>query len=88
MKELDGSVTRCRIPTSEQIIGDTKEEPLSWDALESFNGPSTVQCNESFQKQKLAIKSCLEAIDEYSDIGHTNMIKSRTICGYAGSGKS
>ena len=32
---------------------------LSWDALESFNKPSTVQCDESFQEQKLAIKSCL-----------------------------
>ena len=36
----------------------------------------------------MAIKSCLEAIGEYADIGHTNMIKSCTIRGYAGSGKS
>ena len=88
LKELDGAVTRCRIPTSEQILGATKEDPLTWDALESFNEPSTVQCDKSFQEQKLAIKSCIEAIDEYADIGSTNMIKSRTICGYAGSGKS
>ena len=54
LKELDGAVTRCRIPTSEQILGATKEEPLSWDALESFNKPSIVQCNKLFWEKNLA----------------------------------
>ncbi len=40
------------------------------------------------RKQELEIKSCLEAIGKYADIGHTNMIKSCTICCYTGSEKS
>ena len=88
MKELDEAVTRCGISTSEQILAATKEEPLALDALESFNEPSTIQCEQLFQEQKNAIKSFLEAIDKYADIDHTNMIKSCTICGYAGSCKS
>ena len=65
LKELDKTVVGCRIPTLERIVGDTKQEPLLWDALELYNEPSTVQCDTSFQEQKLAIKSCLEAIDKY-----------------------
>ena len=66
----------------------TKEDTLSWNVLELFNEPSTVQCDESFQKQKLEIKLCLKAIDKYADIGNTNMINIWTYCGYAGSSKS
>ena len=49
---------------------------------------SPMQNAESSKEQKHAIKVCADAIDNYNNPLQTHMVKSCTIRGYAGCGKS
>ena len=88
LKELEDASERCNIPSINQFLSATKETPLDWNALESFTEPSSLQNGLSFTEQRQAIKICTEAIDDYANIFKSSMLKSCTIRGYAGSGKS
>ena len=71
----------------ERVYGGYVGETVSRDDIGILLG---IQCIIIILiiNQKQAIKSCREAIDEYADIDHINMIKSCTVCNYAGSSKS
>jgi hypothetical protein len=88
-KELNNASQRCNIPTINDLINATKENPLDWDGFESFQEASAAQNDESFREQKNAIKICTEVMNEYANIfQNAKMQKSCTIQGYAGCGKS
>ena len=88
LKELEDASERCNIPSIDQLLSATKENPLDWNAHESFTELSSLKNYLSFTEQRQAIKMCTEAIDDYANIFKSSMIKSCTIRGYAGSGKS
>ena len=88
LKELEDASERCNIPSIDQLLSATKENPLDWNALESFTEPSSLQNDLSFAEQRQSTKICTEAIDDYANVFKSSMIKSCTIRGYAGSGKS
>ena len=87
-KELNESIVRCNIPSKDQLLLATKENPLQWNSFESFWERSEIQSEESFQEQKRVIKFCTDPINDYCNIFRTNMVKSCSIRGYAGCGKS
>ena len=43
---------------------------------------------DSYNEQKLAIQTCINAMDRYSDVLNSNFVKCITILGFAGCGKS
>ena len=88
LTELNQSRERCNLPTKEELLSATKENPIDWNAYNSMKNPSPIQSEESFNEQKIAVKVCTEAIDKYNNIFQKCMVKSCTIRGYAGSGKS
>ena len=88
LKELEDASERCNIPSIDQLLSATKEKTLDWNSLESFTEPSSLQNDLSFSKKRQAIKICNEAIDDYAHVFKSSMIKSCTIRGYSGSGKS
>ena len=50
--------------------------------------PSTIQNNHSFHEHTFAIKIYIDTIKYYFNICQSSMVKSCTIRGYAGCGKS
>ena len=88
LTELDEAKERCNIPSMNGSLSATKETPLNWNAYESIQNPSPVQNDNSFKEQKFAIKVCIDAIDNYNDMFQNHMVKSCTIRGFAGCGKS
>ena len=88
LKELNEASHRCNISLLEDLMLATKEDPLDWDAYRSMQYSSQIQSETSFKEQKNAVKLCTDTIDKYSDIFQRNVVKSCTIRGYAGCGKS
>ena len=88
LTELNESIERCNIPSMNDLLEATKEQPIQWNAYESLQEKSLVQSEISFTEQKKVVKFCTDIIDEYSDPTRSNMTKSCTIRGYAGCGKS
>ena len=89
MSELkEDSVQSCNIPTEEHLFNASKENPVEWDAYNSFT-QSENQPDDSFNEQRFAIQKCKETIDSYyNGIFHNNFVKSLCIRGFAGCGKS
>ena len=87
LKELDEAKTRCNIPSLQSFLNAKKHHPLEWNALSSFR-KSFIQPIESYNEQKKAIELCINSIDEYANIHRRNYVKSCTIRGFAGCGKS
>ena len=56
----------CSIPTKEDIINTTMENPIIWDPVESFD-IFTNQSDSSYNEQKLAIGIVKDSIDSYID---------------------
>ena len=79
---------RCNIPSMEDMLTDTKENSLEWDGFEPMQESSAIQNNDSFQEHKFAIETCIDIIKYYFNICQSSMVKSCTIRGYAGCGKS
>ena len=66
LTELHNAKERCSIPSEEEINNASKENPIDWNALDNFCiGPE--QSNASFEEQKVAISSCICAINEYEN---------------------
>ena len=87
LTELGEAIGRCSIPPLDDFLKASKQEPLAWDGYESFQ-KSLFQPEQSYHEQKQAIKMCIDAIDSYCSITQNNMVKSCTIRGFAGCGKS
>ena len=66
IKELEFAVVDCNIPSKEELMAATINEPLEWDAIESYSKFAN-QSEESFKEQKLAITTCIDAMDDYRD---------------------
>ena len=86
-KELGGALERCNVPSKEDFLSASKEDPLPWDASNSLQ-KSHSQPDQSFEEQSFAIKKCCDTINEYANISRTHMLKSCVIRGFAGCGKS
>ena len=87
MSELRPSVDECQIPSEEDLINCTKQNPYNWNAVTSFRR-GAIQPIESFHEQNFAIENCVQSIDRYRNLASTNFEKSITIRGHAGTGKS
>ena len=84
--ELDGAIETCNIPSKEALLetGDTVE----WDPVSSFS-KNDRQSDDSFEEQKLAILTCVNAIDSHCNILNQNVYtKNVAIRGFPGGGKT
>ena len=90
MNELESSIARCNIPSTDEFMTATIEKPLEWDPIENFTQCPN-QSLESFEEQKLAILLCVNTLDSYCDIFNKQdgtYVKCRVTHGAPGSGKS
>ena len=87
LMEMGDARIRCSIPSKDNLLNATKENPANWDAISTFE-KSPNQSNSSFNEQKLVVETVVSALNNYSNIFHTNFVKSCTIIGSAGWGKS
>ena len=55
------SIERCNIPTIEEILNASKENPLNWDAIESHRQNEN-QPNASYIEQKFATETCIKPL--------------------------
>ena len=67
LKELDGSSEACNIPCLNDFLEATKSSPLEWNACHNLTQTSN-QPYKSFTEKYFAIKTCAEAIENYSNI--------------------
>lgn len=80
------TIKRCKIPSAEELMNATKDEPLDWDPVENFT-LSPCQPESSYEEQKFAIETIVKAIDKYCT--PTNLFTKCTgIRGFPGSGKT
>jgi hypothetical protein len=88
-KELgEELVVKYNIPEPSVIEVATKESPITWNPIDSFQ-KSDNQSELSFQEQKLALKICKQAIDSYLNIfDQYKYTKNIGIRGFPGSGKT
>ena len=82
------SIRRCRIPSKENLLNATAQNPLGWDPVESFH-QNALQSQDSFNEQKFAIQTVVETINSYRDFTHqTTYTKNVGIRGIPGGGKT
>lgn len=87
LREL-GDTTFYNIPSREQILSATLDNPIEWDALGCFL-KSTNQSDESYEEQKRVIQLCLKQIDQYCNMKNAGVYtKNIIICGFPGGGKT
>ena len=87
LKELGpDTIQNCQIPTKDELMASTKDNPIEWDPVENFcqNDGQPIQ---SYTEQKVAVKLCKDAIDNYFQFD-TSFVKCTGIRGAAGSGKT
>ena len=82
------SIRYCRIPSKENLLNATAQNPLGWDPVESFH-QNALQSQDSFNEQKFAIQTVVETINSYRDFTHqTTYTKNVGIRGSPGGGKT
>ena len=87
LKEI-GDHSSFNLPTYDEIMAATKDQPLDWNPVESFRKNPT-QSDESFEQQSLAIKVTKQTIDSYLCLsGSTMVTKNLGIRGFPGGGKT
>ena len=88
-KEIgDDSMTLCEVPTKVELIGASPTYPLEWNPVASFS-KSPLQSVASFEEQKLAVETCVDAIDSYRNLMDQNSYtKNVGIRGSPGGGKT
>ena len=80
-------MTLYEVPTKEELIGASPTYPLEWDLVASFS-KSPMQSVASFEEQKIAIETCVDAIDSYRNLMDQNSYtKNVGIRGSPGGGK-
>ena len=87
LKELgQETIANSRIPTKNELMRSTKDNPIEWDPVENFT-QNNGQPTQSYAEQKLAVKFYKDATDDYlrCDI---SFVKCTGIRGAAGSGKT
>ena len=88
IEEVGDGMALCNVPSKQQFEISSSQNQLQWDAVECLN-KNPNQSEESFLEQKLAIKTCVDAIDSYRDLSSQGVyIKNVGIRGFPGSGKS
>ena len=87
LKELGSdTIERCNIPSKEELMNATKQNPLPWDPVSNFS-QSDGQPDSSFEEQKLAVELCKESISRYLECSN-KFVKCTGIRGFPGSGKT
>ena len=88
IEEIGDGMALCNVPSKDQIEISSSQNQLQWDAVETLT-KNPNQSEDSFLEQKLAIKTCVEAINSYRDLSSQGVyIKNVGIRGFPGSGKS
>lgn len=87
LKEMGTSIETCGIPSKEELENATFSTPLNWDAIASFRKYQN-QTDESYQEQKLAIETSIDAIDSYRNTLCKSFVKHVGILGFPGGGKT
>ena len=82
------TVEACHIPSKDELVTCSKNDPLQWNAHESFSRNDN-QSNDSFVEQRFAIKMCLDTIERYCNLWEVDSY-TKNICirGFPGSGKT
>ena len=75
LKNLSDAQIKCNIPTVDDFISCTKDNPLDWNAINNLQ-QSPNQPDTYFNAQNIAIQNCIEVIIAYSNLYRTNMVKS------------
>jgi len=88
LKQIAYNVVICNVPSFEEIMNATLENPCEWNALECFSRYNG-QSDDSFQEQKYAIKIICNSIDEITDIWKASKFTKNVIVrGFPGAGKT
>lgn len=86
-KELGAEVTQ-QMPTQEELLNATKENPVVWDPIAAFK-KSPNQSEESYAEQKLAIEVAVASIKKAQSLADSHRItKNIGIRGFPGGGKT
>ena len=87
LKELGhDTIQNSKIPTKDKLMASTKDNPVEWDSVENFV-QNTSQPTQSYTEQKIAVKLCKDATDNYLRLDSL-FVKCSGIRGAAGSGKT
>jgi hypothetical protein len=87
LKEVTHDTNFMSIPSKETLLQTTSNNPLLFDGIGSSR-KNPAQSEESFEEQKLAITTCIDAIDQYRNPSHDSYIKNVGIRGFPGAGKT
>ena len=87
IEELGVGVDLRNVPSKDNLETASIKRPSNWDAIASLEKKLN-QSNESFLEQKLAIETCVYAIDSCRDLSNQGAhIKNIGICRLSGGGK-
>ena len=87
IKEIQNDNEMLDIPSKDQLINATLINQIEWDPINSLIR-NPIQNEDSFKEQKLAITTCVNAIDQYIDPSHDDYVKNVGIRGFPGAGKT
>ena len=86
-RELGEAYFRCNVPSHNELLNATKDEPLNWDPVSNFV-KSPQQSDASFEEQLFAIRVCVQSIDSYLNVMDMHFVKNVIITGFPGGGKT
>ena len=70
-------------------MSTTSSNTLNRDAVESFTRVANIQLDGSYKEQKLAIQTCIKAIDDYRNVNRKGtFVKHVSIRGIPGAGRT
>ena len=88
LKEVRDMTNIFSIPTKQELLEASTDNELTWNAIRSFR-KNPIQPEDSYQEQKLAITTCIDAIDQYRDpLSSDTYTKNVGIRGFPGGGKT
>ena len=85
--ELGDAHDRRQVPSCDELLKATIDEPLDWGPVVSFRKTPT-QTDASYKEKRFAIKLCVESINLYLDLINTGVVKNIFFAGFPGSGKT
>ena len=86
LKEMGTCIESCNIPSNNELETASYFTPVDWDAKTCFKKFQN-QTDDSYKEQKLAIETCVDAIDTYRNTLQQSFIKHVGILGFPGGGK-
>ena len=85
---LEGIKEYCNIPSKENLLRATLDQPLHWDPVEKFT-IGEIQSEKRYSEQKFANTNCKNAIDSILNVvRQLTMTKTIVIRDHPGAGKS